>query len=145
MLYVPQVAVCSQINTKHINTVWAERESMPTAELSVQVQRSTHKNLSVGSCIILIRTQCHTHICPSIIWTYQQVLHFVIHVGSIHCHKSHFTDIKLRFHEETTLTATANSTMCLWELQKLFRFLPISCNAFVTSLNLWIAICCTYT
>jgi len=26
MLYVAQVAVCSQINTKHINTVWAERK-----------------------------------------------------------------------------------------------------------------------
>jgi len=25
MLYVAQVAVCSQINTKHINTVWADR------------------------------------------------------------------------------------------------------------------------
>ena len=25
MLQVAQVAVCSQINTKHINTVWAER------------------------------------------------------------------------------------------------------------------------
>ena len=25
MLEVAQVAVCSQINTKHINTVWAER------------------------------------------------------------------------------------------------------------------------
>ena len=25
MLYVAQVAVCSQINTEHINTVWAER------------------------------------------------------------------------------------------------------------------------
>jgi len=25
MLYVAQVAVCSQINTKQINTVWAER------------------------------------------------------------------------------------------------------------------------
>ena len=25
MLYVAQLAVCSQINTKHINTVWAER------------------------------------------------------------------------------------------------------------------------
>jgi hypothetical protein len=25
MLYVAQVVVCSQINTKHINTVWAER------------------------------------------------------------------------------------------------------------------------
>jgi len=25
MLKVAQVAVCSQINTKHINTVWAER------------------------------------------------------------------------------------------------------------------------
>ena len=25
MLWVAQVAVCSQINTKHINTVWAER------------------------------------------------------------------------------------------------------------------------
>ena len=25
MLYVAQVTVCSQINTKHINTVWAER------------------------------------------------------------------------------------------------------------------------
>jgi len=25
MLQVTQVAVCSQINTKHINTVWAER------------------------------------------------------------------------------------------------------------------------
>jgi len=25
MLLVAQVAVCSQINTKHINTVWAER------------------------------------------------------------------------------------------------------------------------
>ena len=24
MLQVAQVAVCSQINTKHINTVWAE-------------------------------------------------------------------------------------------------------------------------
>jgi hypothetical protein len=25
MLLVAQAAVCSQINTKHINTVWAER------------------------------------------------------------------------------------------------------------------------
>jgi len=25
MLYGVEVAVCSQINTKHINTVWAER------------------------------------------------------------------------------------------------------------------------
>ena len=25
MMQVAQVAVCSQINTKHINTVWAER------------------------------------------------------------------------------------------------------------------------
>jgi len=25
MLQVAQVAVCSDINTKHINTVWAER------------------------------------------------------------------------------------------------------------------------
>ena len=25
MLLVAQVTVCSQINTKHINTVWAER------------------------------------------------------------------------------------------------------------------------
>ena len=25
MVQVAQVAVCSQINTKHINTVWAER------------------------------------------------------------------------------------------------------------------------
>jgi len=25
MLQVAQVAVCSEINTKHINTVWAER------------------------------------------------------------------------------------------------------------------------
>ena len=25
MLKVAQVAVCSQINTKHINTVWSER------------------------------------------------------------------------------------------------------------------------
>jgi hypothetical protein len=25
MMYVAQVAVCSEINTKHINTVWAER------------------------------------------------------------------------------------------------------------------------
>ena len=25
MMYVAQVAVCSQINTKHINAVWAER------------------------------------------------------------------------------------------------------------------------
>ena len=25
MLQVAQVAVCSQINTKHMNTVWAER------------------------------------------------------------------------------------------------------------------------
>ena len=25
MMEVVQVAVCSQINTKHINTVWAER------------------------------------------------------------------------------------------------------------------------
>ena len=25
MLYVVQVTVCSQINTEHINTVWAER------------------------------------------------------------------------------------------------------------------------
>ena len=25
MLKVAQVAVCSQINTKHMNTVWAER------------------------------------------------------------------------------------------------------------------------
>ena len=24
MLYVAEVAVCSEINTKHINTVWAE-------------------------------------------------------------------------------------------------------------------------
>ena len=25
MMYVAQFAVCSEINTKHINTVWAER------------------------------------------------------------------------------------------------------------------------
>ena len=25
MLYGAEVAVCSEINTKHINTVWAER------------------------------------------------------------------------------------------------------------------------
>ena len=25
IVYVAQVAVCSEINTKHINTVWAER------------------------------------------------------------------------------------------------------------------------
>jgi len=25
MLYGAEIAVCSQINTKHINTVWAER------------------------------------------------------------------------------------------------------------------------
>jgi len=25
MLYEAKVAVCSEINTKHINTVWAER------------------------------------------------------------------------------------------------------------------------
>ena len=25
MVYVAQVAVCSQINTNHINTMWAER------------------------------------------------------------------------------------------------------------------------
>ena len=25
MLYGAKVAICSQINTKHINTVWAER------------------------------------------------------------------------------------------------------------------------
>jgi hypothetical protein len=25
MVEVAQIAVCSQINTKHINTVWAER------------------------------------------------------------------------------------------------------------------------
>ena len=25
MMQVAQVAVCSQINTKHVNTVWAER------------------------------------------------------------------------------------------------------------------------
>jgi len=25
MLYVAQVVVCSQISTKHVNTVWAER------------------------------------------------------------------------------------------------------------------------
>ena len=28
MLLVAQVAVCSQINTKHINTVWAERTAV---------------------------------------------------------------------------------------------------------------------
>ena len=28
MLYVAQVADCSQINTKHINTVWAERTAV---------------------------------------------------------------------------------------------------------------------
>ena len=28
MLQVAQVAVCSQINTKHINTVWAERKTV---------------------------------------------------------------------------------------------------------------------
>jgi len=26
MVYVAKVAVCSQINTKYINTVWAERK-----------------------------------------------------------------------------------------------------------------------
>ena len=30
MLYVAQVAVCSQIHTKHINTVWAERTVVET-------------------------------------------------------------------------------------------------------------------
>ena len=28
MIQVAQVAVCSQINTKHINTVWAERTAV---------------------------------------------------------------------------------------------------------------------
>ena len=28
MLQVAQVAVCSEINTKHINTVWAERTAL---------------------------------------------------------------------------------------------------------------------
>ena len=28
MVYVAQVAVCSEINTKHINTVWAESTSV---------------------------------------------------------------------------------------------------------------------
>ena len=28
MLEVAQVAVCSQVNTKHINSVWAERTAV---------------------------------------------------------------------------------------------------------------------
>jgi len=28
MVYMAQVTVCSQINTKHINTVWAERTNV---------------------------------------------------------------------------------------------------------------------
>jgi len=33
---VAQVAVCSQINTKHINTVWAERTIVEMLDLLVQ-------------------------------------------------------------------------------------------------------------
>ena len=38
MMQVAQVAVCSQINTKHINTVWAERT---TVECKVLVHHVT--------------------------------------------------------------------------------------------------------
>jgi hypothetical protein len=35
MLQVAQVAVCSQVNTKHINTVWAERTIVEMLNLLV--------------------------------------------------------------------------------------------------------------
>jgi hypothetical protein len=35
MLQMAQVAVCSQTNTKHINTVWAERTVVKTFNLMV--------------------------------------------------------------------------------------------------------------
>ena len=48
MLQVAQVAVCSQINTKHINTVWAEHTIVECCRILVMylVQLVTTKHMS---------------------------------------------------------------------------------------------------
>jgi len=44
MLWVAQVAVCSQINTKHINTVWAERTVAAILTLKDEAQTALFKD-----------------------------------------------------------------------------------------------------
>jgi len=46
MLQVAQVAVCSQVNTKHTNTVWAERTVLRSTLLVA------HSRLLLRSCYI---------------------------------------------------------------------------------------------
>jgi len=44
MLQVAQVAVCSQINTKHINTVWAERAVVAILTFTDEAQTALFKD-----------------------------------------------------------------------------------------------------
>ena len=44
MLQVAQVAVCSQINTKHINTVWAERTVVAILTFKDEAQTALFKD-----------------------------------------------------------------------------------------------------
>jgi len=43
---VAQVAVCSQINTKHINTVWAERTAVAILTFKDEAQTALFKDPS---------------------------------------------------------------------------------------------------
>jgi hypothetical protein len=44
MLYVAQVAVCSQINTKHINILWAERTVVVILTFTDEAQTALFKD-----------------------------------------------------------------------------------------------------
>ena len=44
MLQVAQVAVCSQINTKHINTLWAERTVVAMLTITDEAQTALFKD-----------------------------------------------------------------------------------------------------
>ena len=64
MLYSEIIAVCSQIHTKHINTVWAERriiykDPVRTAQYTL---RLSYTNNSVNAVygIIAVCSQSHT-------------------------------------------------------------------------------------
>jgi hypothetical protein len=56
MLYSKIIAVCSQIHTKHINTLWAERTVQQTHSISV----IKTNQLMLYSEIIVVCSQIHT-------------------------------------------------------------------------------------
>jgi ectoine hydroxylase-related dioxygenase (phytanoyl-CoA dioxygenase family) len=56
MLYSEIIAVCSEIHTKHINTLWAERPAQKTHSVSV----IKTNQLMLYSEIIAVSSQIHT-------------------------------------------------------------------------------------